>query len=99
MHLLLRTRRLPLLMAALFSLTLLTSSVLAVHVHNDGLPHYSDCDTCLQLSGLDSTIQHAAPPVTLEIARPDGSDHRYHFNNAHYRVFQARAPPVHLTQH
>lgn len=99
MHSLFRARQLPLLWAALLSLTLLTSSVLAAHVHLDGLPHYSDCDTCLQASSLDSITHHDLPQVTLTVTAPDSGDYDYHFNSSRYRLFQSRAPPSILTLH
>ena len=87
------TSRLQLLLAALLSLTLLTSSVFAAHVHKDGLPHYSDCDSCLQLSALDAIAQSAAPVARLYPASPLSSDRRYTFNSSRHHQFQARAPP------
>lgn len=55
---------LRLILAGLLSLTLLTSGVLSAHVHDDGLPHYSDCDHCVQLGGLDvSSAATTSPPL------------------------------------
>lgn len=87
------TSRLQLLLAALLSLTLLTSSVLATHVHKDGLPHYSDCDSCLQLSALDAIAQSAAPIAKLYPAAPVGVHRNYAFHQTFHGQFQARAPP------
>lgn len=92
-----RTHKLPWLLAVLLSLTLLTSSVLAAHVHNDGLPHYSDCDTCLQLSGLDAVTQSATPTTAPFLAVPSFSDCSYTRASIAHNAFQARAPPSFLS--
>ncbi|MFT5033516.1 MAG: hypothetical protein ACI9OO_001449 [Bacteroidia bacterium] len=90
---LLRTRRSSLLLAALLSLTLLASSVLSAHVHKDGLPHYSDCDTCLQLGGLDCISKQGNH---LALIAPQGTRPTAHTAlslTTHACPFQARAPP------
>lgn len=89
---------LRLILAALLSLTLLSSGVLSAHVHDDGLPHYSDCDHCLQLSGLD-----ASPTASAGLPARTSS-HSAHASTPtvspvnHARHFSARAPPHNLPQ-
>ncbi len=93
MTLVFRTRRRSLLSAILLSLTLLTSSVFASHVHIDGLAHYNDCQTCLQLSGLDVLAPQAESPSTLGIFRAISGIQGKSFTRTHTSTFQARAPP------
>lgn len=89
---------LRLILAALLSLTLLSSGVLSAHVHDDGVPHYSDCDQCVQLGGLDvsptattSLAPFATPSFFLSSASTVPPVNR----SLH---FSARAPPPFLSQ-
>ncbi len=99
MHSLPSKHRLPLMLAALLTLALLTSSVLGAHAHADGVPHYNDCDICLQLTGLDSSNQQTAPLARLNLATTSFVITGYHVEVVVPRLFKARAPPLTLTQH
>ena len=90
---------LRLILAALLSLTLLSSGVLSAHVHDDGLPHYSDCDHCLQLGGLDVSPAAITGFTPLASASSLLSPAASVAPINHVRHFSARAPPRFLSPH
>lgn len=89
---------LRLILAALLSVTLLFSGVLSAHVHDDGLPHYSDCDHCVQLGGLDVSPAAATSPTPFATASFSLSSTSTVPPVNRSLHFSARAPPPLLSQ-
>jgi hypothetical protein len=90
---------LRLILAALLSLSLLSSGVLSAHVHDDGLSHYSDCDRCTQLGGLELSPATAITLTPFATATLLFSPTSRVPSVNHARYFSARAPPSLLSQH
>ena len=85
----------PALLALLISLLLIAGNAAALHVHQDGLAHYSDCDSCLQIQAQTGTV--SSQPCQLHItsyrALPVSDDRTA--IPATTLAFSARAPPFH----
>ena len=82
------------LLALLVSLMLIAGNAAAVHVHQDGLPHYSDCDSCLQIQAQTGALSGASAPTLnpgyqICTPQPPASAPLPAIN-----AFAARAPPA-----
>lgn len=83
----------PALLALLISLLLIAGNAAALHVHQDGLAHYSDCENCLQIQAQTGAVN--SQPHELHVTRyrtqPEPGDHTA--IPATTLPFSARAPP------
>ncbi len=83
----------PALLALLISLLLIAGNAAALHAHQDGLAHYNDCDSCLQIQAQTGAVN--GQPVELHVTRyrtqSEPADHTAIPTTP--LPFSARAPP------
>ncbi len=85
----------PVFLALLISLLLIAGNAAALHVHQDGLAHYSDCDSCLQIQAQTGTVSSQLCQLHITSYRVlPVSDDRTAIP-ATRLAFSARAPPFH----
>ena len=84
----------PALLALLISLLLIAGNAAALHVHQDGLPHYSDCESCLQVQAQTGAVSNQPEQPHFKGYQVLAAFHDCSAVQTTVLAFSARAPPL-----